>query len=86
MVDRAVTDKVKIRLGHIAHATDAQLRQMAAMGSDEDSNIGSNIVTKSIGLVDEHPLLRQLYYGVRTGKKLRRCCLKWQRPGRCRAT
>ncbi len=63
---RAAADKVKIRLGHSTHATDAQLQLMAAMGIDADSNIGSNVVTKSIGSVDEHPLLRQLYFGVRT--------------------
>lgn len=63
---RATADRVKIRLGHITHATDVQLQQMAAMGIDVDSNIGSNVVTQSIGSVDEHPLLRQLYYGVRT--------------------
>ena len=64
--DRIGSDLVRIRLGHITHATDAQLRRMAALGVDVDSNIGSNVVTKSIATVDEHPLLRQLYFGVRT--------------------
>jgi hypothetical protein len=64
--EKMASDGVRIRLGHVTHATDAQLRRMVALGLDVDSNIGSNTVTKSIASAAEHPLLRQLYFGVRT--------------------
>ena len=39
---------------------------MAALGVIAEANIGSNEITKSIASIEDHPLLYNLYYGVKT--------------------
>ncbi len=62
----AKADGVIIRFGHATHATPAQVKTMAELGVIIEANIGSNKATGSIGTLQEHPLLYQLYYGAKT--------------------
>jgi hypothetical protein len=55
---------VTVRLGHVTHATEAQIRAMADLGVIAEVNLGSNLATGSITSLAEHPLLMLLYHGV----------------------
>lgn len=57
---------IVVRLGHATHATDAQLAHMQRLGIIVEANVGSNLATGSIVSLDQHPLLRNIYYGVST--------------------
>jgi hypothetical protein len=57
---------VVICFGHATHATEAQLQHMQRLGIIVEANVGSDLATGSIANVDQHPLLRNLYYGVST--------------------
>jgi len=63
---KAAQDGVIIRFGHAAHATPQQIERMAYLGVIAEANIGSNEITGAIARPDDHPLLYNLYYGVRT--------------------
>lgn len=52
---------VIVRLGHLTHATDAQIAQLAGLGVIAEVNLGSNIATGSIRSPEAHPLLAMLY-------------------------
>jgi adenosine deaminase len=57
---------VIVRLGHATHATPEILADMARIGVIVESNVGSNLATGSILRAEEHPLLLNMYYGVKT--------------------
>lgn len=57
---------VIVRLGHATHATPEILTDMASIGVIVESNVGSNLATGSILSVEDHPLLLNMYYGVKT--------------------
>ncbi|MBL0214088.1 MAG: hypothetical protein IPQ07_09395 [Myxococcales bacterium] len=63
---RGDKDGVIIRFGHATHAKAEQVQRMAKLGVIVEANIGSNVTTGSIKNISEHPLLLNLYYGVRT--------------------
>jgi len=63
---RGEQDGVIIRFGHATHATPEQLQRIARLGVTVEANIGSNMITGSVARLDDHPLLMNLYYGVKT--------------------
>jgi len=62
---RGQQDMVMIRLGHMAHATTAQMRALKRLGVMAEANIGSNDVTGALA-EDEHKLLYNLYFDIPT--------------------
>jgi adenosine deaminase len=60
------TGDVIVRLGHATHATPAALKMAASSGVIVEANVGSNIATGSVMRAEEHPLLQNMYYGVKT--------------------
>lgn len=52
---------VTVRLGHLTHATDAQIAELATLGVIAEVNYGSNHATGSITVADAHPLLVMLF-------------------------
>ena len=63
---KGARDGVVIRFGHAAHATPTQNERLATLGVYVESNIGSNLATRSLLRPEDHPLIYQLYYGVKT--------------------
>ncbi len=55
---------VQIRVGHVTHATEDQIAQLASLGVHVEVNLGSNLATGSIESLDQHPLLAMLYHDV----------------------
>jgi hypothetical protein len=60
-IDYAPGHGVTIRLGHLSHATPAQLAELARFGVIAEVNLGSNLATGSITVAQQHPLLAMLY-------------------------
>lgn len=63
---KAAADGVIVRFGHATHATAEQIQRMAKLGVIVEANIGSNEITKAVAKPDDHPLLYNLYYQVKT--------------------
>jgi adenosine deaminase len=57
---------VIVRLGHATHATPEILQDMAATGIIVEANVGSNLATGSVLTAEQHPLLQNMFYGVKT--------------------
>jgi len=53
---------VQIRVGHVTHANEDQIRRLTALGVHIEVNIGSNLSTNAILDLDQHPLLAMLYH------------------------
>jgi hypothetical protein len=63
---KAAKDGVIVRFGHATHATAEQIERIAKLGVIVEANIGSNEITNSVAKADDHPLLYNLYYRVKT--------------------
>jgi len=57
---------VIVRFGHGTHATPELMGRMAKLGIIVEANVGSNIATGSVLSAGEHPLLANMFYGVKT--------------------
>lgn len=53
---------VQIRLGHVTHATDQQIRDLQALNVHVEVNLGSNLTTGAVESLDQHPMLSMLYH------------------------
>ncbi len=57
---------VIVRLGHATHATPEIMQMMHDTGIIVEANVGSNIATGSVLRAEDHPLLQNMYYDVKT--------------------